>query len=146
MSKTQFEINIERTMKFAKTPNIKSKEYHLVDGELVFKGEINMQDVINSNKVDTLTEMYEKYLNGELTPHGQNDNGEIIDFTQTLGKDKLEQLMVQQNAFNDALTQYNLPITTTPQQLSDYIAQLQQSQQQPQQQPNQPIYSGPDPE
>lgn len=104
------------------------KTYELDEtGELVFKEEIDQAELIQSNRVDTLAEMYNKYMSGELQIPQNKENGEVIDFTETFGKDKLQQVMETNKQFNDILIKYNLPAETTPQQLSDYIA-LQQHQ------------------
>lgn len=103
-------------------------EYHLVDGELQVKGLIDQQKYINSNYVETLTEMYDKYVNGELIPRNSSETGELIDFTQTLGKDKLEMIMAEHNQFKEIISKYNLPETTTPQEFSDYLQTLQVEQ------------------
>lgn len=103
------------------------KTYELdKDGELVFKSEVDQQEIINSNRVDTLAEMYDKYMTGQLQIPQNKENGEVIDFTETFGKDKMQLVMDQTNHFNQLLQKYNLPETTTPQEFNDYISQQMQ--------------------
>lgn len=110
--------------KFTQTFTNMQNTYKLdEDDELVLDCEIDMFELIQSNRIETLVEMYDKYVTGELQIPQIKENGEVIDFTKTFGKDKIQLVMEEKNQFNQLLTKYNLPETTTSQEFSDYIAQ-----------------------
>lgn len=123
---TQTWTNKAPTYKFVKVMKEDWDGKMIEIDELQLDGEENIFETIQSARVDTLAEMYDKYMTGALKIPQNNENGDIIDFTDTFGKDKLQQVMDTNNQFHSILKKYNLPEDTTPQQLSDYIAQQTQ--------------------
>lgn len=123
---TQTWTNKAPTYKFEKVTKEDWDGKKVIVDELLLDGEENVFETIQTNRVNTLAEMYNQYMTGELKIPQNKENGEIIDFTETFGKDKLQQVMDTTNHFNQLLTKYNLSETTTPQEFSDFISQQTQ--------------------
>lgn len=62
-------------------------------------GENDLQEVMNSRKRDSLTELYEKYMSGEIPTRELPTDAMYYDMSLTQGKDKLEMEMERQAIF-----------------------------------------------
>lgn len=69
-------------------------QYQLIDDELVEIEAIDIQEKLDSVRPDTLTELFDKYMNGEPLPI-RNDDGAMYDTTIFPNKkDKIEAAML----------------------------------------------------
>lgn len=116
-------MKLDKSDEFIQTFKNEGVEYHLTnEGVLVEKEKINLQEQMNSRVVDTLTDLFNKYMNGEVAPVlGELESDEVVDYSEFQNKDKLDLQINAIKKHKQTLKKYNLPENWTPEQLLAYV-------------------------